>query len=34
MSGFCLSGLSSEVHVSEVAREVQGAIRYPNEHVF
>lgn len=34
MSVFCLSGLSSEVQMSEVARKVQGAIRYSNEHIF
>lgn len=34
MSGFCLSGLSSEVQMSEIAWEAQGAIRSANEQVF
>ena len=34
MAGFCLSGLSSEVQMSEIASEEQGPIGYANKQVF
>lgn len=34
MSGFCLSGLCSEVQMLEIAWEIESAIRYANEQVF